>query len=840
MKKALIVAALIVISVFMVSCQNDNRVTELTSGPGIVLCKNGESFSLYETPLTAKMKLSNTDYGKLSVTVYSTNGKSATLSAEKGDTDKCRAIGGKLCAAEICVDGEKTAYALSDTGFTSVVENGEAENINLLRHITVSEEYTVSRPITVNTHKYQLTFEKKLYFICDDEGIFQINGSLQADDFAASAPLCSIFLPSSYEINNADFYINAASLNGEAITPNLRVCETEEELEYICSLPCFYDPATETILIRDLTLEKEITMPAPCILMEENCELQGNFKIETEEKGNIILFGHFSLFDIKLNAPNCDLNCQFPCAISEAVNKINVKTLNGYNINDYRIGGEGKATITSATFSSEGRNMTKDMVWKAKGTILYCSYKGVVAPSELKNAKLEFVSDGRVILDGSAANEDGTVDLTDPLGVYATVTDKNGKTKKYRIVTDIEAKLPVVIIETENNAPIESKEEYINATMTVESDFADDVPSCATSNVRIKGRGNSTWAWSYKVPYIVKYEEDVSLLGLNKGKKWVLLANYSDKSLIRNYVALEMAKALDNMDCYATQYPVDVFLGGEYVGVYTLGEKIEEGKERVKVFEDATSVDTGFFMELGVYEEDEVNSVNCFSTEYMSYVYIHEPGENKLTEKHETYIKNYMTMADFAVKNLNGYDSFIDVDSLIDWLIMTEVAYNSDGAMRRSVFFKKDHDGKIEMGPMWDFDIAFGNSYTDYDNYEAWACLSTEFGYVYENWICRLMEDEDFVSRLRHRWNEIKFSLEKSAMSAINYGYEITAPSTADNFKKWDILSVPVTIQPEYMAEYDTYEKQIEYLRDFILKRMEWIDKQLNGEKYTHFTEKND
>ena len=340
---------------------------------------------------------------------------------------------------------------------------------------------------------------------------------------------------------------------------------------------------------------------------------------------------------------------------------------------------------------------------------------------------------------------------------------------------------------------------------------------------------NSTWAWSNKTPYKVKYSTDVSLLGMKAGKEWVLLANYTDKSLIRNTVALEAAKSLDNIECYATQYPVDVFFGGEYVGVYTLGEQIEVDEERVSLIGDATDVDTGFFLEVG--GTADVESLALFSTRYLVGVEILEPNEDALTDKHKTYIKNYVGLADEAVRTLKGYEDYIDVDALIDWFILTEISFNSDGAMRRSVFIKKDHAGKLEVCSVWDYDIAFGNAVMDYNNYEAWCCLATDKGYVVRNWMCSLMEDEEFVRRLRERWIEVREPLREAYMTAIDESVSRIGISADANFKVWDIMDRQVAVQPPHMLEYDTYEKQVEYLRNFINDRMDWIDSQLCSEE---------
>lgn len=835
MKKiSLFILLCIVFSLVLVSCASSEEGTCLLSGKSTVISKNDTGFSLYDTPLSSTLLFHNNENAKIEIKLYSTNGKTVTLSAENGETAKASAIGGKLCAADIEVDGKRISYALNETGFTTLLES-KSDEIYVLRHLSFDEPYTITYPVKINTLKNELSFEKGLYFICDTEGIFSVEGNLEAKVFGAAAPNSAIELPEKFEVDSPELYINARSINGNDLTPNQRICLTEDALATLCSMPPFFDPTTETVILKDIALENEYTLPAACNIKVENSKLSGKLTVKTEKEGTISLSGAFSPSEIKVDAPLCNIEWDTPCTLYEAYKVFKAKSLNGHTLSSYKLSDKSSTPITSATLSCEGRNMTEDMVWKVKGNTLTCTYTGVVAPSELKNAKLIFETEGKVKIDRVCAKGKNSIDLTNPLGAYVTVTDENGKTSKYRIITKSAAKLPVIVIETDNNASIESKEEYVDATVSVESDFSDGLPSFAKSDAKIKGRGNSTWYWSEKKPYLIKYEDEVSLLGLNKGKRWVLLSNYNDKSLLRNYVALEMAKALDNMECYATQYPVDVFLNGEYAGVYSLGEQIEEGSERVQVVEDATSVDTGFFMEIGVAEDLESDS--CFSTDYMSYVYIHQPDENGITNKHEEFISNYMSMTDKSVTDLNGYESYIDIDSLIDWLIMTEVSFNSDGAMRRSVFFKKDHDEKIEMGPVWDFDIAFGNSNTDFLNYDDWCCLATEYNYVYDNWICHLMKDEAFVNRFRLRWNEIKGVLKEIALDAIDYGESITEISADANFKKWDILSIQVAIQPEFMVQYDTYEKQVQYLRDFICDRMEWIDSQLNGAKEATDTE---
>ncbi len=829
MKKAITIIMLLLWAVFSFSCTNDTaEYTCIYSGKSLVFSDGESGFSVYGGALSAPLKLINTEYEELSVTIYSDNGKSTNLSASRGGVAKAHSLSGKVAALTISVDGTEKSYALSQCGLELLLEDG-TQSITSLEKMEIDGDLMLSYPLSLDA-RAELIVKGNIYYVTKEKGNLSISGSVTASGFASGAPLSHIVIPKEMADTDRDLYINALSLNGEELTTDTRIVKSEEALRELAKLPAYFDCANEAVVISDVALKNEVVVSSPCNLVLKNAELGGLLTIRTESEGKITLKGDIGYKDINIDAPNCHIEWDNPCTLSQARSHFNVKTLNSHKLSDYKLGGEGSGAIVSATMKSDGKLLTEDINWSVNGNTLTVTVAGVVAPSELKSAVLEYeVEGGEVKVDRASRGDNGGIDLLEPLGTYVSIVDSEGKARKYKIVTKIKSSLPVVVIETEDNAEIESREEYISATMSVESDFSDGLPSTDKAKIEIKGRGNSTWYWSDKKPYKVKYPADTSVLGLAAGKEWVLLANYNDKSLIRNYVALESAKILDNMDCTATQYPVDVYLNGEYIGVYSLGEQIEAGEGRVSIHSDATSVDTGFFMEIGgTFEYDSASS---FSTRYMQYVEILEPSGSSLTDKHKSYIVNYMDMADDAVRSLREYEDYIDVDSLIDWLILTEVSFNSDGAMRRSVFFKKDHEGKIEMGPVWDFDIAYGNSNTDFDNYEAWCCLATDYGYVSENWICHLMRDEAFVQRLTDRWNEVKDELREVSLAAIDYGESIASHSAKANFKRWDILNTQVAIQPCWMVEYNTYEMQLDYLRDFINNRMDWIDSQLNAEE---------
>lgn len=829
MKKVILFVMLLVLALFSFSCEKDVPTeTALLCGDEAIVSYGEKGFVIYGGSLKNTLTIENSQFDTLEIDIYSENGKITSLFAAKGETRRARKVGGSLSAVIISANGEEYAYALTLSGFEALLSS-DCPRITVIDNINIKGDLIINRPLSIYARSF-LNVDGSVYYLSDEEGILDISGNINAERFACNAEKSDVTIPENLVDSKTELYINAKSLNGYERTSGERVVYSLDALAELALMPPYFDSDKETVVISNVVFDTPFVIDFPCKLkIEDGCDKTENLRIETDKKSEIQLLGDFNYRKININAPNCNIKWDNCCRLDMAAKSFVAKSLNGYELKNYALGGEGKNQIISAAMKSEGVLSTCDIIWTSHKNILSATVSGVIAPSALKNAELVFETDGGdVSIDAASIGDDGGIDLTEKMGAYVTVTDSKGGQRKYLIQTKIETKLPVVTIETEHRAPIDDRENYVEAKFAIESDFAKEYSSMEETHIKIKGRGNSTWNWFEKKPYKIKFESDVSLLDLCEGKEWVLLANYADNSLIRNYVALESAKVLDNMDCYASQYPVDVFINGEYAGVYSLGEQIEVAPSRVELVSNAKSVDTGFFFEIGgTYEEDGENS---FSTRYMKYVDVVSPKGESFTEKHKTYIENYFALADETVRKTSGYEDFIDVDALIDWLILTELSFNSDGAMRRSVYMKKDHGGKIKMGPMWDFDIAYGNSETDYENYSAWCCLATEFDYVSENWICALMEDEEFVALFRNRWNDVKDKLYSSSIDAVNNASDLVAPSAKYNFEKWRTLGERVTLQPDFMAEYDTYEKQIEYLKSFIENRFNWIDGQLNGE----------
>ena len=147
--------------------------------------------------------------------------------------------------------------------------------------------------------------------------------------------------------------------------------------------------------------------------------------------------------------------------------------------------------------------------------------------------------------------------------------------------------LSVISINTENLAPIVSKDDYINGTFEISGENEDEN---LVTNLRIRGRGNSTWSFPKK-PYQIKFDNKENVLGMPKDKKWILLANYSDKTMLRNELAFDLSR-YSNLNWTSESRFVELFINNEYLGVYQIAQKVEESSNRVNIG------DNGYLLEV--------------------------------------------------------------------------------------------------------------------------------------------------------------------------------------------------------------------------------------------------
>lgn len=385
--------------------------------------------------------------------------------------------------------------------------------------------------------------------------------------------------------------------------------------------------------------------------------------------------------------------------------------------------------------------------------------------------------------------------------------------------------IPVIHIKTKNSAPILNKKDYVDGTITIsdpEKLYSDVAEFSAEMGIR--GRGNSTWSFPKK-PWKVKLKEKASLLGMPADKEWALLANYADRTLVRNIVAMKLSE-ICGFSWTPRMHSVEVYLNGKYQGVYTLCEHKKVSSDRVDidvVGEDVTGGDAitgGYYLEI----EEQQDETTCWWTSMgvpMMFSDPEEPNSEQLA-----YIKGLFESFEQALwakdySQTSGYPKYIDVDSFVDYYIVQELTKNIDGNLRKSSFITKERGKKMEMYHLWDFDLTLGNCGYFWGNV---GNGPENFWIKLDKWYPHLFADPAFVDKVQKRWNELKPEFDKIPEFIDEQTFYL-AKAQERNFKVWSIWE---SVDWVYFPSLGSYEKEVDYLKEFYTRRLEWLDTELN------------
>lgn len=386
-------------------------------------------------------------------------------------------------------------------------------------------------------------------------------------------------------------------------------------------------------------------------------------------------------------------------------------------------------------------------------------------------------------------------------------------------------------ITTENNAPIESKTEYINASMEIDGE---------SYSLRIKGRGNSSWTTFPKKSYRIKLDNKASLLGMSKDKDFVFSSNYVDPSLIRNAVTYDMAKVMTNLSWNPDYRFCELYINDEYLGIYVLSEKIEDSKEKLNLGEPEYNekgkiTDGGFLLEWGWdYDGENIYGKDYFMSTSRDSIYVKEPDVEETWAPGFRYAYDYYKACESCVENVGDYTQYIDVDSWVDWFIINELTNNTECAFYRSLYMYKQKGGKLCLGPLWDYDTAFGNHTIDLPNYDGWVSVDSTYVYMQKpDMIYYLLLDENFCSEIKKRWAEVKEDLLNAALNSINKRSAQLSEYIDKNFERWPKVLSGSRIGSGRSTTYGftTYEEHIDYMRSFIQSRYDWMDSKLTSDE---------
>jgi len=431
--------------------------------------------------------------------------------------------------------------------------------------------------------------------------------------------------------------------------------------------------------------------------------------------------------------------------------------------------------------------------------------------TDLTELKTVFEGDATGVTVGGVSQTSGvtvndfTADVTYSLSL--------GGESKSVTVSAYDFDLPALYVETPNQASITSKTVWKGGTKVLLWDSSDNsVTNLGISE--IKGRGNSTWNRPKK-PYALKLDSKASVLGMPADKRWNLLANYIDRTMIRNAVALNIGQQTGLAWTPKGKF-VELILNGVHQGNYFLCEHIKSATNRVNITEmtrndiAGDAVTGGYILEITNDDVQEFNTpVKCLP------VNIKEPDEDVIQPEQIAYLNNYFGQFENILFNIQAgdYRDYIDIDSFIDWWLVFELTMNLEPNHPKSCYMYKDRLGKLYAGPLWDFD---------------WGTFilsrASSFQIKGSLYYPELFHDYFFVTRLKEKWQEYKANgTFDSVGTFIDQTAESVRKSDIKNFAMWESNQ---TINGD---EHDSFDTAIGKLKSAYLSKYSWLNSQITN-----------
>lgn len=393
--------------------------------------------------------------------------------------------------------------------------------------------------------------------------------------------------------------------------------------------------------------------------------------------------------------------------------------------------------------------------------------------------------------------------------------------------TDIEASaasgyepgdIAAVYIETENSV---NPDYYVGCTIRIVDKEGGEYAELYDSAASIKIRGNSTSSGAKK-PYNFKFSSKTNVFGMGKAKKWCLLANCYEKTLIRNEMVFDFARQTVLRYTPDSVY-VDVYFNGVLSGNYILCEAVEDGSSRVDIDTDANE----FLLERDVRTDE---GTYYFNTPYYGIRFGLNAPETPTSGQIE-WLNGFLYDAEMALhyRDFNSIDDYFDIPSMVDFYIILEYFKQVDVSVGSTRFYIKD--GKIYGGPVWDFDLTMGNCLSSY--YQAYNNVggsgkSCESIYCAVDWYSKLLDVPEFLSRVKERYLELQniiLNLYADTLSGTNYIDRTIAENSASFGRNYSEAGwkIGVTYSDLERIPENTYEGNVEYLRTWLRERNDWL-----------------
>ncbi len=420
--------------------------------------------------------------------------------------------------------------------------------------------------------------------------------------------------------------------------------------------------------------------------------------------------------------------------------------------------------------------------------------------------------------------------------------------------------LPVITINTENGKKDTiTLEDYINCEITL-FDNTGKGDSVGSAVAEIKGRGNSTWDKFDKKPYKFKFDKKQDLFGYGNEKTWVLLADARDYSLVRNMLALNAGLTMSKLQYNSMGQSVELYLNGEYRGVYYLCEQIQIKENRVNITAEDDGVDLdndgmidpdsiGYLVEMDAWATDSANKYldnynkdgdvfftikggqKAFTVKDPEDVFFDDDGnfDAAKAKPYLDYIQAYLQEchnainANASAENYAALCELIDVKSFAQAYIIFDLFKNPD-VNYSSVYYYKDVNGKLVAAPLWDFDMSVGNV-THKEGNTGWQIFSnTERLWTAErnDWMRELLEYEEFRTLVYNELVANEAAIKASIASDLEYA-RAHKDAYEKNFEKWNLIGNTSASDkmggwsvPAQFKAYATWEEHLDYIENYL------------------------
>ena len=378
-------------------------------------------------------------------------------------------------------------------------------------------------------------------------------------------------------------------------------------------------------------------------------------------------------------------------------------------------------------------------------------------------------------------------------------------------------------------------------------DIYDKAEILESHHIGIEIRGSSSQTYpkkSYGFETRDDYNEDVSvsLLGLPEEEDWILYGPYVDRTHIRNVFTYELSNSIGR---YASKHKfAELTINESPLGTYILMEKLKRDSSRIDIKKNKSdNIPGGYILKIDKPTGDgaSYDTLNSFRSKFLSsedelgkpihFLYSYPKAED-ISEDQKLYIQDYidtferaLRSDDFADSDI-GYRAFIDTASFIDYFLLTELSHNVDG-YRISTYLHKDRDGLLVMGPVWDYNLAYGNVATRCNPINEWAYLfrkscPNDLNQV-PFWWSRLLEDREYVASLKLRWLELRdneFSISSINSRLDSYSQFLNDHnSMARNHNLWGASN-----SLEDLSGDEDYRNELGRLKIWIEARLLWLD----------------